>query len=551
MDGALYNQSDSEVARLRGSAASDRLGLAGYALTDQRTELRQLSRGCVTNGDEVIETSLDLVAVESSFALAIVHTHQNGNQRFNRFIAAHASDCFLDLLRLVAEAGRTFFAIGDHEQNTVDHVILIDELFTVGFDRFDRIHRSIHQRGGSTGVELVAVLVVGERGNGSESVHFIHTDTTERGGAKHDVLGFRGFLSRLDHDVRSIFKLALKTTDRPGHIHRHSREAILGVGEGVDVGARKRKTISGCLGIHGDLLLGEVCICGGNAQTLLGHFTDEIVAKLFESTHIGTSIGQKHELLDQIRGVLGELGRNLTDRGGNAVGQGFTGNHDVFITGVQEKLHEVRIHLGGDVVVAFDFSLGSTVVLGEGIASLGEVVHVLALEIHPVLKLGCERGVDIVTGSTDQAVWGPDAEDELTGSFELFGVVEQDLGELGVLAAPLTVLDIGIGDDGERIGVVAVGIHDEHGMCNVDGVVAVEGHDDALDALLIVGDHLGEANHVAIGTGNEQGTGCDIGVGDVPVGIEDRLCAGLAEILLGIDDEQVCAFDCHECFPLV
>lgn len=218
--------------------------------------------------------------------------------------------------------------------------------------------------------------------------------------------------------------------------------------------------------------------------------------------------------------LVTDVVRDLGDRGLHAVRERLTSDDDH--VGLGQHADEVGVQGRGGILRVRNLGHHAAVVLGPGVASLGDVIghgEVLAL---PTLQGLGEIGVDVVPPGADQAVGRPHEQRVVALALQRARVLQGAGAEAGVAGGPDPVLDVVGGDEGERRGRVALGVHPPGRVRDVDEAVRVEGHVDVLELATDTIEHGGQALHVVIGTGNRKGCTSDV-----------------AEVVLGIDDERV------------
>jgi hypothetical protein len=258
------------------------------------------------------------------------------------------------------------------------------------------------------------------------------------------------------------------------------------------------------------------------------HVREELVSDSGEvdqnvTVPVGDRANWRHAVGEQVKlahMLVADVVGDLLDGCLHTVTRGFAGNDDD--VGVLENLEEATVELTRRILRIRDFGLQGTVVFGEHIGALGDVVDVANALFAPATKCASQVGLDVVSPRADKAVGRPDHDLVLAFSFECFSVVDGPLPEFRNASCPGAILDRSGADDGHRIGQVSICVAPEGRVGDVDHLVAVECDVDLAQLQTDAIDETGEPDHVCIGTGNWQ-----------------RSTRNIHEVVLRINDEKM------------
>lgn len=184
--------------------------------------------------------------------------------------------------------------------------------------------------------------------------------------------------------------------------------------------------------------------------------------------------------------------------------QRFPGDED--FVGLGEEINETGVELRRRVRIVRHVGLNTAVMLGEEVGTLGDIVHPVDGFLFPTDERLGNTGDNAVTPSADQTVRGPDAEVIAPIGLESVHIVLSVGLETGMERSPRSVPNIAVADEGERLGMLALGVNPEDGMGDVDELVTVEGAVDFSETLPIGVNECRQAFHVLVRTGDNKGT---------------------------------------------
>ena len=195
--------------------------------------------------------------------------------------------------------------------------------------------------------------------------------------------------------------------------------------------------------------------------------------------------------------------------------------------GVQGRVRVFRVgHLG----------LYRAVVLGPGVHALEDGLHGPQAARLPVATCGQHVGMHAVAPAADFAMHGPDHECVAALRLQRVQVLQRAWQHGTVARRKGSSPHLRGGNGSERGDRTAIAAQPEGRMGHVVALVGIEGDGDVVDAFTLHTDEACQALHVRVRTRHGQRRGYYRSTGRIaPM----PLAGQIAEIILGVDDEQV------------